>query len=99
MKWAGMVEIKHKDFIDVVPFMSSLWIIAWGSIEKRKPRFPWAHPLWQVLWQGYRIGRVYTNIKIANNTKSNHVMAFFTDHYNAISVDRPPFKTKFGKGS
>ena len=33
---------------------------------------------------------VYTNIEIANNTKSNHIMVSFTDHYNGISVDRLP---------
>ena len=41
-----MVEIKHKDFIDAVPIMPSLWIMAWGSMEKGEPRFPWVHPLW-----------------------------------------------------
>ena len=28
IKWTGMVEIKHKDFIDAVPIMPSLWIMA-----------------------------------------------------------------------
>ena len=50
-------------------------------------------------WQGSRIGRLYTDIKIANNTKSNHIMVSFTNHYNAISIDRLPSKTKIGKGS
>ena len=40
-----------------------------------------------------RIGRVYTDTKIANNTKINHIMLSFTDHYNAISLDRLPSKT------
>ena len=35
-----------------------------------------------------RIDRVYTDIKIASNTEINHIMASFTDHYNAISIDR-----------
>ena len=39
-----------------------------------------------------RIDRVYTDIKITNNTKINQIMVSFTDHYNAISLDRPPSK-------
>ena len=35
-----------------------------------------------------RIDRVYTDIKIANNTKINNIMVSFTDHYNASSIDR-----------
>ena len=31
-----------------------------------------------------RIGRIYTDTKIADNAKINHIMASFTDHYNAI---------------
>ena len=43
------------------------------------------------------IDRAYTDIKTANNTKINHIMLSFTDHYNAISIDRLPSKTKIGK--
>ena len=42
---------------------------------------------------------VYTGIKIANNTMINRIMVSFTDHYNAISIDRLPSKTKIGKDS
>ena len=38
-----------------------------------------------------------TDIKIANNTKINHIMVSFTDYYNVISIDRLPAKTKIGK--
>ena len=38
--------------------------------------------------------RVYTDIKMASNTKLNHIMVFFTDHYNAILIDIFPSKTK-----
>ena len=44
-----------------------------------------------------RMDRVFTDIKIADNTKINHIMVFFTDHYNAISLDKFPSKTKIGK--
>ena len=37
--------------------------------------------------------------KNANNTKSNHIISSFADHYNAISIDGPSSKTKIGKGS
>ena len=32
--------------------------------------------------------------KFANNIKINHIMVSFTDHYNAISINRLPSKTK-----
>ena len=38
-------------------------------------------------------------IKNANNTKINHIMVSFTNHYNAISIDRLPSKTKIEKYS
>ena len=46
-----------------------------------------------------RIDRVCNDIKIASNTKINHIMVSFTDHYNAIFIDRFPSKTKIGKDS
>ena len=36
---------------------------------------------------------------MANNTKINHIMVSFNDHYNAIYIDRLPSKTKIGKDS
>ena len=44
-----------------------------------------------------RRDKVYTDIKLASNTKSNHIMVSFTDHYNAI--DTLTSKTKTGKDS
>ena len=35
-----------------------------------------------------RKGKVYTDIKLAVNTKINHIMVFFTNHCNVISIDR-----------
>ena len=43
------------------------------------------------------IEKMYADIKIANNTKINHIMVSFTDPYNSISLDRLPSKTKIGK--
>ena len=53
----------------------------------------------QVLWQGFRIYRVYTYIKIASNTNINHIMVSYTDDYIAISIGRLSAKTKIGKDS
>ena len=43
-----------------------------------------------------KIDKVYTDIKIVSNTKINHIMVSFTDHYNAVFIDRFPSKTKIG---
>ena len=83
----------------------ALWklIVAWGSMEKGEPRFSRVLLLRQILCQESRIDRIYTDIytdmKIANNTKIIHIMVSFTDHYNAISIDRLSSKTKIGKDS
>ena len=45
------------------------------------------------------IDRIYIDINIANNTKINHLMVSFADHYNAISIERLPSKAKTGKDS
>ena len=42
-------------------------------------------------------GRVYTDLNIANITEINRILVSFTDHYNAISLDRLSSETKFGK--
>ena len=38
-------------------------------------------------------------LTIANNNKIKLIMISFTDHYNAIPIDRFPSKTKIGKDS
>ena len=38
------------------------------------------------------INRVYTNIKITNNTKLNRIMVSFLDHYNSSFIDRVLYK-------
>ena len=44
-----------------------------------------------------RIERIYTDIKIARNTKINHIIVSFVDYYNAIFNYRPPPKLKLEK--
>ena len=38
-------------------------------------------------------------MKIDKNKKINHIIVSFTNHHNAISIDRVPSKTKIGKYS
>ena len=44
-----------------------------------------------------RMDRVYIDIKIANSLKINDIMLSFTNHYNAISLNRLSLKTKIVK--
>ena len=45
------------------------------------------------------IDRVHTDVKMASNSKISHIMVSFTNHYNAIFINRFPSKTKTGKDS
>ena len=47
----------------------------------------------------WSIDSIYTDIKMTSNTTINHIMVSFTDHDNAILIDRFPLKTKIGKDS
>ena len=72
-------------------------------MEKEEPRIPWVHLRQQAICQRSRVDRVYTaiytDIKFDNKTNINHIMVSFTNHYNDISIDRLPSKTKIGKYS
>ena len=46
-----------------------------------------------------RIDRVYTDTKMASNTKINHIIVSFSNHYNAIFINRFSSKTKIKKDS
>ena len=76
---------------------------AWGSMEKGNPdslKFT-CYDRSFAKDPGYT-GSILISIltkKIANNTKINHIMVSFIDHYNAISIDRLSSKTKIGKYS
>ena len=101
-----MVKIKDKDFIGAVPIMpceNSPWIIGLSIHGEGRTQIPPSLPATIGPLPRSRIDRVhtdiYTDIKIANNTKINHIMVSFTDHYNAISIDRLPLKTKIGRDS
>ena len=95
-----MVKIKHKDF----SYALSKLIVDKGTEDlwsrenpdscefTRCDRFFGKDP-------GYRVYRVYTDVKIANNNKINHIMVSFSDIFNAISIDRLSSKTKIVKDS
>ena len=100
-----MVKIKYKDFIGAAPVMpcrNSLWIMGLRIYGEGRTQIPLSSPATIGLWQGSGIDRVYTDVQIANNTKINHIMVSFTDHYNATCIDSPE-KLKLvkihGKGS
>ena len=97
-----MVEIKHKDFIDVVPIIpcqNSLWIMGSRIYREERAQNPDFTYYNRSSDTRSRIDRVHTDIKIANNTNINHIMVSFTDLYNAISIDTLPSKTKIRKDS
>ena len=87
-----MVKIKHKDFIgaiQIMPCLNSSWIMGLRIYGEGRTQIPSSSPATiGPRCQGTRIGRVYTDIKIAKNTKINHIMVSFSNHYNAISIDR-----------
>ena len=97
-----MVEIKHK--LCRCRFTYDLWKLIvdnglhdlWGRENPDPSEFTRCDTS-----SGARskIGRVYTDKKVATNTKINHIMVSFTDHYNAIFTDRFPSKTEAGKDS
>ena len=86
-----MMEIKHKDFIDLVPIVpcqNSLWIMRSSVYGKERTQIPEFTRYDRSSGAKSRIDRVYTDIKIVNNTKINHIVLSFTDLSNAISIDR-----------
>ena len=72
IKWIGMVEIKHKDFIDFVPIMScqnSLYLM--GSTISREGRTQNLEFTWydRTSCTRSRKERIYTDIKFSNDIK------------------------------
>ena len=99
-----MVEIQDKDFIDVVPIIpcqNASWIIGSRIYRERKNHISLSLSTALDLLFGTRsrIDRVYTHIKIASNTKINHIMVSSNDLYNDISIDRLPSKSKIRNDS
>ena len=79
-----MVEIQHKDFIDLVPIIPCQklsWIMDSRIYRERRTNISLGSPTTIELLFGTRsrIERVYTDIKIASDTKINHIIVSFTD--------------------
>ena len=95
MKWRGMTEIKH--FIKRhFNYTLSKLILDNGLEDLWRRQNPDSSEFTRYnRSSGTRstIDRAYTDIKMARNTKINHIMVSFTDHYNAIFIDRFPSKT------
>ena len=103
-----MVKTKRKDFIGAVTIMhckNSSWIMGLRIYgEERTQISPSSHatigPLPRIQdRQGLYWYLYWYNNTIQYNTKINQIIVSFTDHYNAISVERLPWKIKIGKGS
>ena len=102
MKWTGLVKIKHKLYR--CRFNYALWklILDNGLDDLRSRENPDSSAFNRYSRSSgtrSKIDRVYTNKKIASNTKINYIMVSFIDHYNAVFIDRFPSKTKIGKDS
>ena len=66
----------------------------WRIYEEWGTQIPLSSPATIDFGTRSTIDRVYTDIKMASNTKINHIMVSFTDHYNIIIfIDRFPSKT------
>ena len=95
-----MVEIKHKEFTDMVPimfFQNSSQIIGLRIYSEGRTQILLSSPATIDILAQDQKKRVYADIKTASNTKIDHIMVSFTDHYNSISIDRLLSKTKLGK--
>ena len=98
-----MVKIKHIYFIGTVPVMpclNSLWIMGLRIYGKGRTQIPLSSPATIGPLPGIQDRQgLYWYIKYATKTKINLIMGSFTNHYNAISIDRFPSKTKIEKYS
>ena len=95
-------EKKQKDFIGVTPVMpcqNSSWIMGLRIYGEGRTQIPLSSPATIGPLARIRDRQGLYWLKRANNTKINHIMVSFTDHYNGISIDRLPSKAKIGKDS
>ena len=86
-----MKYIKHKNCIDVVPILPCLFEDLWRKENPDTPEFTQYN---RSSGTRSRIDRVYIDIQITNNTKINHKMISFSDHYIAMAIDKVQSKTK-----
>ena len=78
-----MVEIKDENFKNMVPFMpnqKSSWIMGSRIYGEERTQISLSSPATIAPLTRFRIDRVHTDKKIANNIKINHMMVSLTDH-------------------
>ena len=80
-----------------MPCLKASWIMGLRIYGEGRTQIPLSSPATIGPLPKIQDRQGYTDIKIANNTKINHIMVSFTNHYNAISIDRLPSKTKIEK--
>ena len=85
-----MVKIKHKVLSKLI--VDTGFEDIWSRENQDSPEFTRYN-------KSLDKNPVFTDINIAKNTKINHIQVSFTDHYNAVSIDRIPSETKIGKDS
>ena len=100
IKWSGMVEIKSRLYRYCLNYALSKFILDNGLKDLRRRENPDSSEIScheRSSGTKFRIDRVYTDTKIASNTKINQIMVSFTDHYKSIFIDKFHSETKFGK--
>ena len=80
-----------------MPCLKASWIMGLRIYGEGRTQIPLSSPATIGPLPKIQDRQGYTDIKIANNTKINHIMVSFTNHYNAISIDRLSSKTKIEK--
>ena len=99
IKWTGMIKTKQKDFFGsapVIPCQNSSSIMGLSIHRDGRTQISLSYPATIGPLARIQDRQAYTDIKITSNNKIN---LDFIDHYNAISIERLPSKTKIGKDS
>ena len=95
-----MVGIKHRLYISFFNYALSKLIVDNGLVDlsrRENPDYSEFTCYDRSSGTRSRIDRVYTDMKIASNTKIDHTLVPLNDHYNAIFIDRFSWQTKIGK--
>ena len=102
IKWTGMIKTNQKVFFGaapVIPCQNSSSIMGLSIHRDGRIQISLSYPTTIGPLARIQDRQAYTDIKITSNNKINRIMVSFIDHYNAISIERLPSKTKIGKDS
>ena len=95
-----MVEIKHKEFIDVVPIVpcqNPLWIMDSRIYGEGRTQIPQFTCYDRSFGRRSTIDKVYADIKIANNIKINHIIISLLIFVMLFLLTDSPQKLKLEK--